>query len=720
MKRICPAAPAFPKLVFAALAFAALFTLLAATQGCGQSPAKTAPPGKCPPVARIDNVTDTYGTESVTDPYRWLEDQQSPETRAWIDAEQSCTVGVLSKISGRDALTKRFTELFHTDDISLPREKSGRYFFGKRLAGEDLSKLYMRRGKNTPDEVLVDPLPWSVDHTASAVFENVSPDGKFLYYSRRDGGQDEVAVHVLDVDARRELSDVLPAATYFSVEPAPDDHTVYYTKATKEGPRAYTHILGTPPEQDKLLFGDTLGPDKILAVSISEDGAYLVYIIVFGSGSEETDVYLQDLKHQGPITPIVTGVKALFNPAIGGDTLYIATNWKAPHWHVFATKLASPAQEHWQEIIPERDATLENLVPANGKLVLQYLHNVTAQIQIFDAEGKNPTEMPLPGLGTATVNGRWGSPELFYSFQSFDLPQTLYARDLVTAHSTVWFQQKVPFDAAAYQTEQVWYESKDKTRVPMFLFHKKGLQLDGNNPVLLTGYGGFDTTETPYFSPRFAIWAEHGGIVAFPNLRGGGEFGEEWHRAGMFEKKQNVFDDFIAAAQFLVAQKYTSSEKLSIRGGSNGGLLMGAMITQKPELFRAVVCLYPLLDMLRYQKFMDGPYWVPEYGSAEKPEQFPYLYAYSPYQHVKKGEKYPAVLFITGDGDTRVAPLHARKMAALLQASTASDRPVLLLYDTKSGHSGGRPIHKQIEESTDELSFLFWQLGIPLAMTSPK
>jgi prolyl oligopeptidase len=270
MKRICPAG----------FAFAAFFTLLAASA----TPAQTAPPKKCPPVARLDNATDTYGPVIVADPYRWLEDQQSPETRAWIDAEQSCTVSVLSKISGREAIAKRFTELFHTDDISLPREKSGRYFFSKRLAGEDLSKLYMRRGKNTPDEVLVDPLPWSADHTASAVFENVSPDGKFLYYSRRDGGQDEVAVHVLDVDARRELSDVLPAATYFSVEPAPDDRTIYYSKATKEGPRAYAHLLGTTPEQDKLLFGDSLGPDKILAVSVSEDGAYLVYVVVFGSG----------------------------------------------------------------------------------------------------------------------------------------------------------------------------------------------------------------------------------------------------------------------------------------------------------------------------------------------------------------------------------------------------------------------------------------------------
>jgi prolyl oligopeptidase len=680
----------------------------------GTAAAQTGTAAKCPPVARVVDTTDTYGKTAVADPYRWLEDQNSSETRAWIDAEQGCTTAALSKIPGRDALTKRFGELFHTDEVILPYERNGRYFFRKRLADEELLKVYMRRGKDGPDELLVDPLPWSADHSASAQLLNVSLDGKFMYYGRRDGGKDEVTIHIMEVDARRDLPDVLPAADYFSVEPAPDDHRVYYTKATAAGPRAYVHELGGDPAKDKLIFGQSLGTDKILAVTISDDGTYLVYVVVYGSGSEESDVYLQDLKNHGPVVPVITDVKALFNPSLGGDTLYIMTNWKAPHWHVFATKLSAPAQEHWREIIPERDATMENLVPAKGKLVVQYLHDVTSQIEILDAEGKNSVSMPLPGLGTASATGQWSSPELFYSFQSFDQPQTIYARDLANGKSSVWFQERVPFDSAAYQTEQVWYESRDKTRVPMFLFHKKGLTMDGNNPVLLTAYGGFDAIETPLFRPNFAIWAEHGGIVAYPNLRGGGEFGEEWHRAGMFGKKQNVFDDFIAAAEFLIAKKYTNASRLSIRGGSNGGLLMGAMITQRPELFQAVVCLYPLLDMLRYQKFMEGPYWVPEYGNAENLKQFPYIYAYSPYQHVEKGKKYPAVLFITGDGDTRVAPLHARKMAALLQASTDSDRPILLLYDTKSGHSGGRPINKQIEESTDEVSFLFWQLCVPL------
>jgi prolyl oligopeptidase len=323
------------------------------------------------------------------------------------------------------------------------------------------------------------------------------------------------------------------------------------------------------------------------------------------------------------------------------------------------------------------------------------------------------TSIPLPSLGTVgATSGRWESPELFFSFESYDSAPAIFHYNVAEAKSDVWARDKAQIDSSAFQIEQVWYPSKDKTSIPMFLFHKKGLKLDGSNPVLLTGYGGFDISTTPVYWPLFVVWVEHGGIVVDANLRGGGEFGEEWHRAGMFEKKQTVFDDFFAAAEFLIANKYTKPSRLAITGGSNGGLLMGAAITQHPEMFRAVVCAYPLLDMLRYQKFLEGPYWVSEYGSAENPDQFKYLYAYSPYHRVVPGTKYPATLFVTGDGDTRVAPLHARKMAALLQASSGSHQPVLLLYDTKSGHSGGRPVNKLIEEFTDRLSFLCWQLGV--------
>jgi prolyl oligopeptidase len=420
------------------------------------------------------------------------------------------------------------------------------------------------------------------------------------------------------------------------------------------------------------------------------------------------------VKENGPVVAAVNDEKALFYPTFAGDRLFILTNSKAPQWRVFSTSLATPQREHWREFVPEIDVHLESIAASGGKLIGQYIHNATSELKVFDANGKVESSIALPALGSvSSTSGRWESPEFFFSFESYDFAPAIFRYDVKQASPEIWAKDKVRLDSSAFEIEQVWYQSKDKTRVPMFLFHKKGLKLDGSHPLLLSGYGGFDLSETPYYWPLALLWAECGGIYADVNLRGGGEFGEDWHRAGMFEKKQTVFDDFFAAAEYLIAQKYTATPRLAIIGGSNGGLLMGAAITQRPELFRAVVCTYPLLDMLRYQRFLEGPYWVPEYGSAENPGQFPYLYAYSPYHRVIDRTKYPSALFVTGDGDTRVAPLHARKMAARLQAGSGSDRPILLLYDTKSGHSGGRPVNKVIEENTDILSYLFWQLGVP-------
>jgi prolyl oligopeptidase len=667
---------------------------------------------KCPPSARIDNVTDTYGTTVVADPYQWLEDQNSLETRVWIDAENACTDAELSKIPGRDAIAKRLTDLYYTDMYSLPIERGGRYFFTKRTAGQDLSQIYMRRGRTGLDEVIVDPLSWSKDHSVSATLEGVSRNGKLLFYGRREGGQDETTVHVLDLETHRDLPDVLRSAEYFSVMPTPDDRGVYYSKATREGPRAYYHVMGSDSAKDRTVFGNDLGKDKILIVDLSEDGTYLVYTVLYGTGSEETALYLQDVKDHGPIVTVVNDIASQFYGFLAGDALYIQTNWKAPRWHVYAADLTVPFHDHWREVVPETDALLDGFKPIGGKLVAEYLRDATSEIKVFDADGKNPKPLALPSLGTAGITGRWGSPELFYAFTSFNSPTTNFVYDLATSKSSIWSKLSVPIDPDSFETRQVWYESKDKTRISLFLFYKKGLKLDGNNPVLLSGYGGFDDNETPAYSPMNVVWVEHGGVYALANLRGGGEYGEEWHRAGMLEKKQNVFDDFLAAAKYLVVNKYTNSSKLAITGDSNGGLLVGAAITERPDLFQAAVCGYPLLDMLRYQKFMDGPYWVPEYGSSDDAKQFGYLYKYSPYENVTAREKYPATLFITGDGDTRVAPLHARKMAARLQAATSSNRPILLLYDTKSGHSGGRPVSKIVEENRDVLSFLFWQLGV--------
>ena len=672
------------------------------------------PAGKCPPAARIDSAKDTYGTTIVADPYRWLEDQNSPETRAWIDAEQKCTEGALSKLPGRAEVSKRLTDLLHTDSFEAPVERGGRYFFRKRLAGQDLSLLYVRRGLNAADEILIDPLPWSSDHSSSVTFENVSRDGRLVFYGRRDGGQDEITPRVLEIETKTTLPDAFLKAQYFGLEPTPDNKGVYYSRVTPDGPRAFYHLMGSDAAKDKLIYGNTLGKEKILTLQLSEDGTYLVYLIIYGSGSERTEIYVQNVKENGPVVAAVNDEKSLFYPTFAGDRLFILTNWKAPQWHVFSTSFATPQREHWREVVPASDVHLESIAASGGKLIGQYTHNATSELKVFDADGKPESSIALPALGSVGANtGRWESPELFFSFESYNFSPSIFRYNVKQAKSEVWAKDKVPFDSAAFEIEQVWYESKDKTRVPMFLFHKKGLKIDGSNPVLLTGYGGFDISETPYYWPLALLWAERGGILATANLRGGGEFGEDWHRAGMFGKKQTVFDDFIAAAEYLIAAKYTTSSKLAIDGTSNGGLLVGAAMTQRPDLFRAAVCRYPLLDMLRYQKFLKGPYWVPEYGSAENLDQFGYLYEYSPYHRVVGGAKYPSALFVTGDGDTRVAPLHARKMAARLQAATGSNRPILLLYDTKSGHSGGRPVNKLIEENTDILSFLFWQLGVP-------
>ena len=380
---------------------------------------------------------------------------------------------------------------------------------------------------------------------------------------------------------------------------------------------------------------------------------------------------------------------------------------------MMAVDLADPRRERWKELIPEGPSVITDVTLTGGKLLLNRLQDVATRLSIHEADGKLLRELALPGLGAVGgVSGDWSQDEAFFSFSSLAQPPTIYRYQAGSGQRDVWARLEVPIRSEDVEIEQVWYASKDGTKVPMFIAHRNGVRLDGSNPTLLTGYGGFNVSIRPFFSARAAFWIENGGVFAVPNLRGGGEFGESWHQAGMLDKKQNVFDDFIAAAEWLIARKYTSPSRLAISGGSNGGLLVGAALTQRPELFRAVVCSYPLLDMLRYHRFLVASYWVPEYGSAENAAQFPVLRAYSPYHHVKPGERYPAVLFITGDGDTRVAPLHARKMAALLQAASGSDRPVLLRYDTKAGHSGGVPATKQIEDLTNEMLFLFWQLGM--------
>jgi len=674
-------------------------------------------PAAGPPETKKDGTRETVQGVEITDPYRWLEDQDAPETRAWIDAQNAYTKRVLDQAPGRAGLEKRIAELLKVDIITTPTEKGGRYFFSRRAADRDLPVLYVRSGLRGSDEVLVDPDKLSTDHTLSASFLDVSNDGNLVVYGVRHGGEDEQIVRLLAVDGRKALPDELPRARYSGVSLTADKKTIYYSRQTKEGPRVFRHDLGTDPASDAKLFGDGYGPEKIIGTSLSDDGKYLVLVVSHGSAATKTEVYFQEIAAGGSIRPVVNDVEARFAPRVGGDTMFLQTNWESPNGRVLAVDLKSPARENWKEVVPQGNSAIQDTAAAGGRLFVRYSENVVPKVRIFEPSGKSVGEISDPSIGTVSnVAGDWDKKEGFYTYQSYVVPSKIYRYDIATGSRSVFAETHVPIASDRYEVEQARYPSKDGTEIPMFLVHRKGMTRDGRNPALLTGYGGFTLSSTPGYSALAALWVELGGVYAVANLRGGGEFGETWHKAGMLEKKQNVFDDFIAASEWLIAQKWTSREKLAIAGGSNGGLLVGAALTQRPELFRAVVCSYPLLDMVRYHKFLVAGYWVPEYGSSENAEQFKYLYAYSPYHRVKAGTPYPAVLFITGDSDTRVAPLHARKMTALMQADSAdqADRPVLLYYDKQAGHSRGfiTPVSKQIEDLSTEFLFLTWQLGM--------
>lgn len=662
-----------------------------------------------PPASRVDNVREVIHGVEITDPYRWLEDQESPETRAWIDEQNKYTHSLLDSLPLRPQIQKRLSELLRVDSVSTPLEQDGRYFLFKKRAADDLSILYLRQGLNGTDEVLIDPHTLSADHTTDIGLLDASSGGKLIVYSVRRGGQDETELRVMDVDKRKDV-DQLPNALYRGVSLKKDGSGFYYNLQRRDvGIRVFYHAIGSDPSKDVEIFGKGYGPDKWIGGSVSEDGKYLLFGVQHGWAKDE--LYLQKLSG-GPIQTIVNDIDAHFDGWFAGDRLVLQTDWQAPNQRIVVVDINNPAREKWVTIVPESPDAIAGFSLVGGKLFVSYLHNVTSQIKIFNLDGKALGEVTLPGLGAASgFSGRWNSNEAFFSFRSFVTPQTIYRYDVQTGKTELWTRPNVPFKSDDFEVRQVWYSSKDGTKVPMFLVHKKGLQPDGKLPVLLYGYGGFNVSQTPRFSSAAAIWVEQGGVYALANIRGGGEFGEAWHKAGMLDKKQNVFDDFIGAAEWLIKNKYTNPSRLAIQGGSNGGLLVGAALTQRPDLFQAVLCQFPDLDMIGYYRFKNNnPPALLEYGNASDPAQFKYLSAYSPYQKVKPGEKYPAVLFTTGDQDTRVPPLQARKMTARLQAASTSGKPVLLLYDTKAGHAGGRPLSKIIEDVSLELTFLFWQL----------
>jgi prolyl oligopeptidase len=686
--------------------------LLILTLSLGSLQDQSSPQKQGPPPARREDVQETLHGVTITDPYRWLEDQNSPETRAWITAENAYTHTQLDSWPGRSALEKRITTLTKVESVHAPIERNGRLFYRRRSADQEQYVIYMREGPEGREQVLVDPNPMSADHSTNVEIADVSKDGTLLAYMLRKGGKDETEVHLLNVATHKELPDILPERLYFDYSFLPNRTGFYYSLMVDDGPRVRFHEIGTDVAGDADVFGKGYTKDSVVTGDPTEDGRHLVVVVYHGAAADQTEIWLKDLTSDGPILPLVRDIKARFYPYAGSDRLYLHTNWQAPRGRVLAVDFSNPAQDKWKVVVPESESAIDYVGVAGGKLVVTYVKNASSQVKIFQPDGKFVREMLLSALGSVgDLQSKWENNDAYVVYSSYAIPDTILRLNIATGDQSVWYRSKVPVDSSKFQVDQVWFHSKDGTRVPMFLVYAKGLKLDGSNPTILTGYGGFGVNTTPGFSSSAIIWAEHGGITAEVNLRGGGEFGEAWHKAGMLGNKQNVFDDFIAATEWLVQNKYTNPSKLAIFGGSNGGLLVGAALTQRPELYQAVVCWHPLLDMLRYDKFMEAQFWVSEYGSANDPDQFKWLYAYSPYQHVTAGTKYPAVLFMTGDGDTRVAPLHARKMAALLQASTGSDRPIMLRYELTAGHSGGRSVTQDIDDSTDVMSFLSWQLG---------
>jgi len=679
-----------------------------------------------PPVATPRPVADFFHGTRVIDSYRWLEKADSPEVQKWVSEENDYTRALLDPLPGRATIQKRLTELLSIGSVSAPVLAGHHYFYTRREGLQNQPVLYVRDSLNGSDRVLMDANSLAADGTIALDWFQPSENGKYVAYGTSPSGSEMSTLHVIESKTGEILPDTIERTRAASIAWLHDNSGFYYTRYPKKGEvpagqemynrHVYFHLLGSPVETDNAIFGEGRDPEDWPGVSLSNDGRWL--LINVSEGWTKSELFLMDLKAGKAPIRLTTGKNFLYNADIYDGKVYITSNEDAPRYRVFVTDAGNFDREAWKEIIPQSDAVLQGAAVFGGKLVAQYEQNASSQLKSFDLHGKKLNDIVLPAIGTVySSGGKWNRDEVFYGFQSFTFAPSIYRYDLKDGSTSLWTKVDAPsIEASAYEVQQEWFNSKDGTRVPMFVVHKKGLQKNGKNPTLLTGYGGFNVSLTPTFSRTAYLWMEHGGIYAVANLRGGAEFGEDWHRAGMLDKKQNVFDDMIAAAQHLISEKYTDKHHLAIQGGSNGGLLMGAMITQRPDLFRAVVCQVPLLDMLHYQDFQIAKLWIPEYGTAEDPEQFKWLYAYSPYHHVKTGVEYPAILFMTADTDTRVDPMHAKKMTALMQAAAGNGsshtRPILLRIESKAGHGAGKPVTKQIEEFTDVYSFLFWQLGV--------
>jgi prolyl oligopeptidase len=693
-----------------------LLSLVLALAACQKGAAKLT----YPVTKKVDQVDDYFGTK-VADPYRWLEDDDAEDVKAWVLAENAVTFGYLDKIPFRPKIKARLTEIFNYPRYSSPFRAGEHYFFYKNDGLQNQSVCYIQKGLDGPPEVFLDPNALSADGTIRASLIGPSNDDRYVAVSRGEAGSDWSEIRVMEIATKQELPDRVQWVKfsgaawkgdgfYYSgyAKPAPGEEL----KAKNEFQKVFYHKLGDPQEKDVLVWEDREHPLRYVSAGTTEDERYL--FLILSEGTSGSEVYLRDLsKKDAPLDLLVKGFAYDSAPieVVDGKVL-VYTNEDAPNFRVVLVDPKKPAKENWQTVIAEKPEVLSGAGTAGGYMFLNYLKDANTKIYQHKLDGTPVREIGLPALGTAGgFGGKRDEKTLFYTFTSFTYPPAIYKYDPATGTSEVFRTSEVKFDPSAYETKQVFYASKDGTRVPMFIVHKKGLRLDGKNPTFLTAYGGFNISVTPGFSAATIILLENGGVFAQPNLRGGGEYGEAWHKAGMLDKKQNVFDDFIAAAEYLIKEKYTSKERLAVEGGSNGGLLIGAVMTQRPDLFGVAFPAVGVMDMLRYHKFTVGWGWAVEYGSSDNEKDFRYLYAYSPLHNLKAGVCYPATMVTTADHDDRVVPAHSFKFAATLQADHACAKPVVIRIETRSGH-GSSNLTKAIESEADQWSFMFYNMGI--------
>jgi prolyl oligopeptidase len=693
------------------------------------------------PTTRTVDQADTYHGTRVADPYRWLEDLDSPETAEWVKAQNALTFGYLGALPARDAIKQRLTEMWNYPRVSLPWREGGKLFFTKNTGLQRQSPYYMATGaaKGAAERatLVLDPNEISKDGATQLSRFTPDPTGTYVAYGLSKGGADWVTMKVRRLADGKDLDDTVDWIRYSGASWTRDGKGFFYTRYPEppreagktlsnasRDPKVYYHALGTSQSADVEIFRYEREPTWGVGVGVSEDGRWLFAFVNRGT-DPENHLYVADLGSarapnvKARLVPVDTTLEASFTPiGVVGATAYVLTNLGAPKYRLVAVDLTRPARANWKTVIPESKHTLQTVALVGGKLFAEHLADVKSEVTIHELSGKRAGTLPLPGIGTVSgLSGREDEPELFFGFTSYLVPSSVYRYDVASGKLETLFKPDVPFDASKYETTQVFYQSKDGTRVPMFVTHRKGLARDGTNPTMLYAYGGFNISQVPGFSASVATWLEMGGVYAVPNLRGGGEYGEEWHQAGKLDRKQNVFDDYVAAAEWLIANKYTSPKKLAIRGGSNGGLLVGAAMTQRPELFGVALPAVGVMDMLRYHKFSAGVFWVPEYGSADDPTQFATLAKYSPLHNLKPGTCYPATLTTTADHDDRVVPSHSFKWASALQAAQGCDNPVLIRVETQGSH-GYRPLDRQIAEQADIYAFTAKHLGVDVKLPS--